>query len=163
MLPGAWLYRLAIRENSTASVTHRSGTHGESRATTAALSAPVLDAGNTSPHLAPLFRRAGLRSARQSAPTFETVRQRLRDAVTRQEGCAMKPWLNVAEGAEYAGLSRDTIYTACERKELRHARVGGRRSIRLKPEWIDAWLERYARGAQEQDQSGHGGSMLGGV
>ena len=75
----------------------------------------------------------------------------------------MKPWLNVAEGAEYAGLSRDTIYTACERKELRHARVGGRRSIRLKPEWIDAWLERYARGTQEQDLSGHGGSMLGGV
>ena len=75
----------------------------------------------------------------------------------------MKPWLNVAEGAEYAGLSRDTIYTACERKELRHARVGGRRSIRLKPEWIDAWLERYARGAHEQDQSGRGGSMLGGV
>ena len=52
----------------------------------------------------------------------------------------MKPWLNVAEGAEYAGLSRDTIYTACERKELRHA-----------------------RGAQEQDHSGQGGSMLGGV
>jgi len=75
----------------------------------------------------------------------------------------MKPWLNVGEGAEYAGLSRDTIYTACERKELRHARVGGRRSIRLKPEWIDAWLERYARGAQEQHHSGHGGSMLGGV
>ena len=73
----------------------------------------------------------------------------------------MKTWLNVAEGAEYAGLSRDTIYTACERSELRHARVGGRRSIRLKPEWIDAWLERYARGAQEQRPAEHGGSMLG--
>jgi hypothetical protein len=24
----------------------------------------------------------------------------------------MKTWLNVAEGAEYAGVSRDTIYTA---------------------------------------------------
>ena len=56
----------------------------------------------------------------------------------------MKIWLNVAEAAEHAGVSRDTIYTACERKELRHARVGGRRSIRLKPEWIDAWLERHA-------------------
>ena len=27
----------------------------------------------------------------------------------------MKAWLTLAEGAEYAGISRDTIYTACER------------------------------------------------
>ena len=27
----------------------------------------------------------------------------------------MKLWLNVREGAEYAGVCRDTIYTACER------------------------------------------------
>lgn len=58
----------------------------------------------------------------------------------------MRTWLTVAEGAEYAGISRDTVYTACERGELRHARISGRRSIRLKPEWIDAWLEQYARG-----------------
>ncbi len=73
----------------------------------------------------------------------------------------MKTWLNVGEGAEYAGVSRDTIYPACERKELRHARVSGRRSIRLKPEWIDAWLERHARGAHEHQHPEHGGSMLG--
>ena len=41
----------------------------------------------------------------------------------------MKIWLTVAEGAEYSGVSRDTIYTACERGELRHARIGGRRAI----------------------------------
>lgn len=45
------------------------------------------------------------------------------------------------------GISRDTVYTACER-ELRHARIGGRRAIRLKAEWIDAWLEQLTRGAQ---------------
>ena len=56
----------------------------------------------------------------------------------------MKPWLSVAEAAAYAGLSRDTIYTACERGELRHAHVGGRRKILLRPQWIDAWLERHA-------------------
>ena len=61
----------------------------------------------------------------------------------------MKTWLTVAEGAEYAGVSRDTIYTACERRELNHARVGGRRAIRLKAGWIDAWLERHARGTCE--------------
>ena len=46
----------------------------------------------------------------------------------------MKTWLTVTEGAEHAGVSRDTIYTACERGELRHARIGGRRSIRMKGE-----------------------------
>jgi excisionase family DNA binding protein len=55
-------------------------------------------------------------------------------------------WMTVAEAAEYASVSRDTIYTACERAELRHARVGGRRSVRLKPEWLDEWLERWAQG-----------------
>ena len=60
----------------------------------------------------------------------------------------MKIWLNVAEAAEYAGVSRDTIDTACERREIHHARIGGRRAIRLKPEWIDAWLERHARRAE---------------
>ena len=57
----------------------------------------------------------------------------------------MKPWLTVGEGADYANVSRDTIYTACERKELRHVRISGRRTIRLKPVWIDAWLEQHAR------------------
>ena len=61
----------------------------------------------------------------------------------------MKLWLNVREGAEYAGVCRDTIYTACERREIRQVRVGGRRAIRLKPEWIDAWLERHVLDARD--------------
>src|SRR5207302_8410779 len=66
----------------------------------------------------------------------------------RARGGTMKIWLTVAEGADYAGVSRDTIYTACERRELQHARVGGRRAIRVKRDWIDAWLEQHARGTQ---------------
>ena len=66
----------------------------------------------------------------------------------------MKLWLTVAEAAEYAGLSRDTIYTACERREIRQVGVGGRRAIRLKPEWIDAWLERNVLEAQDQRMVG---------
>jgi excisionase family DNA binding protein len=58
----------------------------------------------------------------------------------------MKPWLKVTEAAEYAGVSRDTIYTACERHELRSARVSARRAIRIRPQWIDAWLEQHAVG-----------------
>jgi excisionase family DNA binding protein len=66
----------------------------------------------------------------------------------------MKPWLNVSEAAEYARVSRDTIYTACERRELRNARVSGRRAIRLRPEWIDAWLERHASDVQDRRRIG---------
>jgi excisionase family DNA binding protein len=66
----------------------------------------------------------------------------------------MKTWLTVAEAAEYAGVSRDTIYTACERREIRHARLGGRRAIRLRTEWIDVWLERHAPEAQDRHVSG---------
>jgi excisionase family DNA binding protein len=62
----------------------------------------------------------------------------------------MKTWLTVADAAEYAGVSRDTIYTACERREIRHARIAGRRAIRLRTEWIDAWLERHAPEAQDR-------------
>jgi len=67
----------------------------------------------------------------------------------------MKTWLTVAEGAEYAGVSRDTIYTACERRELRHARVAGRRAIRLKRDWIDAWLEQHAQGTRAARTGGN--------
>jgi excisionase family DNA binding protein len=62
----------------------------------------------------------------------------------------MRTWFNVSEAAEYAGLSRDTIYTACEQGELRSARVSGRRTIRIRPAWIDAWLERYAPDVQDR-------------
>ena len=49
------------------------------------------------------------------------------------------PWFTVKEAAQYASLSMDTIYRACERGELCHIRVSGRRTIRLRPEWIDQW------------------------
>ena len=66
----------------------------------------------------------------------------------------MKTWFNVSEAADYAGVSRDTIYTACERHELRSARVSGRRAIRIRPAWIDAWLERHAPDVQDHRRIG---------
>ena len=67
--------------------------------------------------------------------------------------CAMNLWLNVADAAEHAGVCRDTIYTAVERGELRHVRIGGRRSIRVKAQWLDEWLERHTRAASAASPS----------
>ena len=71
----------------------------------------------------------------------------------------MKTWFTLSEGAEYAGVSRDTIYTACERGELRHARIGGRRAIRLKSGWIDEWIEKHTRRPTSSRTSEHDSSM----
>ena len=59
-----------------------------------------------------------------------------------------KTWLTVNDAAAHANVSRDTIYTACERGELQHARVGGRRAIRLRAAWIDEWLNRFTTAVQ---------------
>ena len=51
-------------------------------------------------------------------------------------------WATVAQEARRIQTSPGVIYLACRAGQLRHARVGGRRDIRLRPEWTDAWLER---------------------
>ena len=117
----AWLHWLAIRENSTASVTHslraaRPRIVRRPRGSASRSSMPA-----TPPASAPLFPARWPQVSALERTNFETILQRLRDAATRQEG-AMKPWLNVGEGAEYAGVSRDTIYTACERGAAARAR-----------------------------------------
>jgi excisionase family DNA binding protein len=57
---------------------------------------------------------------------------------------AIKTWFTVTDAAAYANVCRDTIYDACEHGQLQHVRIGGRRAIRLRAEWIDAWLAQYA-------------------
>ena len=99
----------------------------------------------------------GLRPARQSAPftwSFGNSCQPAGALATVGARCTMKPWLNVSEAAAHASVSRDTIYTACERGELRSARVSGRRAIRIRPAWIDAWLERHAPDVQDRRRIG---------
>ena len=61
-------------------------------------------------------------------------------------------WLTVQDAASYAAVSPDTIYTACERGELRHVKVGGRKAIRLRADWINQWLERHATGGQASER-----------
>jgi excisionase family DNA binding protein len=102
--------------------------------------------------------RISARWCTQRARRVNPLHSRFQTRSRRREqhgGLTMKIWMTVGEAAEYAGVSRDTIYTACERSEIRHARIAGRRAIRLKPEWIDAWLERHARGAVAARASHH--------
>lgn len=70
------------------------------------------------------------------APTSQHNQSRTPERV-RTSGGWHEDLVDVTQAAEYAGVSKDTIYTARERREMRHARISGRRSIRVKPEWID--------------------------
>src|SRR5262245_11997001 len=50
------------------------------------------------------------------------------------------PWLTVREAAERARCGPRVIYREVEAGRLRAARLGGRRELRLLPEWVDDWL-----------------------
>jgi excisionase family DNA binding protein len=71
-----------------------------------------------------------------------------REVATGQAPVSMSdlrsPWLTVEEAAERARCGIKTIYREVRAKRLRAARVGGRRELRLKAEWVDEWLERAA-------------------
>ena len=50
------------------------------------------------------------------------------------------PWLTVREAATRARCGVKTVYREVKAGRLRAARIGGRRELRLLPEWVDAWL-----------------------
>lgn len=52
----------------------------------------------------------------------------------------VSPWLTVAEAARRARCGVKTIYREVRAGRLRAARIGGRRELRLLPEWVDEWL-----------------------
>ncbi len=53
---------------------------------------------------------------------------------------AATPWLTVQDAAERARCGPKLIYREVRAKRLRAARLGGRRELRLRAEWIDEWL-----------------------
>jgi excisionase family DNA binding protein len=53
-------------------------------------------------------------------------------------------WLTVKEAAAYSKCATKTLYRAIQQGGLKAARVGGRRKIVLRREWIDAYLEASA-------------------
>ena len=54
------------------------------------------------------------------------------------------PWLSPKEAAAYLGVGVDAIYEACATKGLRHSKLG-HSTMRLRREWIDAWVNARAR------------------
>lgn len=55
-------------------------------------------------------------------------------------------WLTVREAATRARCGVKTVYREVVAGRLRAARVGGRRSLRFRPAWVDAWMEASANG-----------------
>ena len=51
------------------------------------------------------------------------------------------PWLTVAEAAQRSQCARAKIYSEVRSGRLRAARVAGGRVLRIRPEWVDEWLE----------------------
>lgn len=52
----------------------------------------------------------------------------------------LSPWITVGEAATWARCGVKLIYREVRAGRLQAVRVGGRRELRLRPEWIDAWL-----------------------
>ena len=57
---------------------------------------------------------------------------------------APTPWLRPREAAWHAKVGPKIIYRAVRSGALRAARVGGRKELRIRREWVDRWLERTA-------------------
>ena len=55
------------------------------------------------------------------------------------------PWLTVKQAALYCQCGARVLYRAADSDQLRVARIGGRRDIRVKRDWLDAFLEATAK------------------
>ena len=72
-----------------------------------------------------------------------------RDAVDRR-GTGEGVWLTLRQAAARAAVSEGTIKREVHRGRVRVARVGGRRSLRFRAHWIDAWLEAHSTPVEHQ-------------
>ena len=48
------------------------------------------------------------------------------------------------EAAEVVGVSKKIILDACRRGDLKHLKLG-HRTIRIRPEWLQGWLDEHTR------------------
>ena len=63
------------------------------------------------------------------------------------------PWMTADAAAAYTFVSKRTIYNEVAAGRLRAARIGGKRELRFKAEWIDSWLEASATPQEVSPQS----------
>ena len=70
----------------------------------------------------------------------QTGSEQERTASRESQQATSSPWLTVKEAARRARCGVKTIYREARAERLRAARIGGRRELRLKPEWVDEWL-----------------------
>jgi excisionase family DNA binding protein len=59
------------------------------------------------------------------------------------------PWLNVEQAAQYIQQHPRAIYRAAGSGKLRSVRINGKGELRTRREWLDQWLERFARGGED--------------
>jgi excisionase family DNA binding protein len=55
------------------------------------------------------------------------------------------PWLTLQQGATHVQAHEATLRREMKAGRLRFAKVGGRKSIRVRRSWLDAWLEGSTR------------------
>ena len=60
--------------------------------------------------------------------------------LTTQSPARSSPWITVGEAASRARCGIKLIYREVSAGQLHAVRVGGRRELRLRADWVDAWL-----------------------
>lgn len=73
--------------------------------------------------------------------------------LTEQSFLPSSPWITVGEAAKRARCGIKLIYREVCAGRLQAVRVGGRRELRLRADWVDAWL--LGR-SQLDDRTRHG-------
>jgi excisionase family DNA binding protein len=61
--------------------------------------------------------------------------------VTPEGPVLTSPWLTAAEAAAHIKAGTKLLYREVHANRLRAARIGGRRELRFRAEWLDVWLE----------------------